>query len=107
MKISHDSGLVRSHSLARPVSGSGREPGSGTAFDAVPPTVRIEPRNGSRSLAGPARDTFEGDMRVAKVVEMREAILQGRFRVSAEAIADGMIVEASGLVEAISSGRRV
>ena len=106
MKFSHDSGFVRAHSLALPTSGSGRQASSGRTPGAAPFSDRPGPPAGSRRLSLHSRDAIVDGVRLAKIAEMREAILAGSFRVSAEAVADRMIVEASDLLETISSSWR-
>ncbi len=48
----------------------------------------------------------DADVRADKVAEVREAIREGRFHVSAEVVADKMIAQAAELLETLSVPRR-
>ena len=69
------------------------QPASNTQTDA---------RRGART--GP-RATVDRKARLQRVAEVRQAIREGRFRVSAPRVADGMLREAAALMQRITLDR--
>ncbi|RIK97607.1 MAG: flagellar biosynthesis anti-sigma factor FlgM [Burkholderiales bacterium] len=82
-----------------PVAGAA----AGARSDAVEKTapadaVHLSPASKSLATEGAA----EEQMRLHKVEEVKEAIREGRFQVSAHAVADKMISQAAELLETLS-----
>lgn len=77
---------------------------SGTAGDAVKASARnaqgvpVTVSNSARSLDQNAKTS--GDVDMAKVLAMREAIANGSFRVNAGAVADKLLGDAAQLLSA-------
>ncbi|MBP6813779.1 MAG: flagellar biosynthesis anti-sigma factor FlgM [Burkholderiaceae bacterium] len=67
------------------------------------PVDKVELSATSRSIA--AADGAEQPVRPGKVEEVKAAIQEGRFHVSAEAVADKMISAAAELIETMATGR--
>ncbi len=105
MKIGNNVESVQSDLLARAVNGSRNPSPTDKAVEAVESTDRIELSETTRSLSSPPGGTAQEGVRLEKVAEVRQAIQEGRFHVSAEAVADRMINEAAELIETITTGR--
>jgi flagellar biosynthesis anti-sigma factor FlgM len=103
MKIGQTSESQRTNPLKTGLDGRPTAPASTDPVEAVEASDRVELSAASRLLAAPGADTA-GAIREQKVEEVRRAIQEGRFHVSAQAVADRMIVEAAELLETIARG---
>ena len=88
--------LPRASNGTRAPAASSQEVGGAAAVD------KVELSATSRNIA--ASDGAEQPVRASNVEEVRNAIKEGRFHVSAEAVADKMISAAAELVETMTSG---
>ncbi|MCL4744222.1 MAG: flagellar biosynthesis anti-sigma factor FlgM [Burkholderiaceae bacterium] len=104
MKIGNNIESLQPELVNRATNASRSPAASGKEVAAVEATDRVELSGTSRSLATSAGGSPDA-VRAEKVAEVREAIQQGKFHVSAQAVADKMINEAAELIEAITSGR--
>lgn len=103
MKIGQTTDALRNGPLSGTVDGRLPASAPGTPVEAVQPGERVELSAASRRLAG-AAGNGEAEVRSEKVEEIRRAIQEGRFHVSANAVADRMIAEAAELIESIALG---
>lgn len=101
MKIGHTNELRRGEAF--PAAAEGRAVASGAPVEAIDAGERIDLSSASRNLAGATPDARDDTVRQYKVDEIRRAIQEGRFHVSAEAVADRMISEAAELLETIAA----
>jgi len=67
------------------------------------PVDKVELSSTSRNIS--ASERAEQPLRASKVDEVKAAIQEGRFHVSAEVVADKMISQAAELIETMASGR--
>ena len=106
MKIGNNIESLQSELVARAANGS-RSPVASTAqqVGGVDGVDKVELSETSRRLTADATAGVDGDIRADKVNEVRQAMQEGRFQVSARAVADKMINEAAELIEVISTGR--
>lgn len=103
MKIGNTNESLPSDLVARTTNGTRTPAASQQPVDAVAATDKIELSKTSVTLSAPATATSdETDLRPEKVAEVRRAISEGRFNVSAEAVADRMISQASELLESMT-----
>ncbi len=70
------------------------------AVEKTPPADAVHLSQTSRSLA--AEGAGDEQLRLCKVEEVKAAIREGRFQVSAHAVADKMISQAAELLETLS-----
>lgn len=70
------------------------------AVEKTPPADAVHLSQTSRSLAAEGAD--DEQLRLHKVEEVKAAIREGRFQVSAHAVADKMISQAAELLETLS-----
>lgn len=103
MKLGQTSDSQRASPLQAALDGRAPAPAATTPVEPVEAGDRVELSAASRSLAAGATDAA-GAAREQKVEEIRRAIQEGRFHVSAHAVADRMIAEAAELVETIARG---
>ncbi len=101
MKIGQIADALRNNPLSGPGDARATALASGAPLAAVQPGERVELSAASRRLADRGGDA---DVRAEKIEEIRQAIQEGRFHVSARAVADRMIAEAAELVEVIALG---
>lgn len=87
-----------------PAVQEGRAPASNAPVEPVEAADRVELSPASRTLASGAAAAGPDLIRQEKVEELRRAIQEGRFEVSAQAVADRMISEAAELIETIAGG---
>lgn len=105
MKIGNNIESLSSDLQARAANGSRSPLSSGKNVEGVDGTDRIELSSTSRNLSTGVSGRPESDsVRTEKVAEVRQAIQEGKFHVSAQAVADKMITEAAELIEAITTG---
>ena len=104
MKIGNNIESLQSELVNRATNASRSPANSGSEIGAVEATDRVEISGASRSLAAVASASTDA-VRAEKVAEVKAAIEQGKFHVSAQAVADKMISEAAELIESITSGR--
>jgi flagellar biosynthesis anti-sigma factor FlgM len=103
MKIGSNLDSKQLDTLNRAANGS-RTPTAPTGnVGGVQPIDKVQLSATSQSLA--ATEQATAAMRAEKVAEVRAAIEQGRFHVSAQVVADRMITAASELVETMATGR--
>lgn len=103
MKIGQSHDPQRTSHLQPALDGRARAPASAGAVEPVEAGERIELSAATRSMVSAGTDT-SNPIREHKVEEIRRAIQEGSFHVSAQAVADRMIAEAAELVEAIARG---
>lgn len=103
MKIGQTSDSQRTNPLQATLDGRASAPASAAPVGPVEASDRVELSVASRALVAPGDDT-SGAIRERKVEEIRRAIQEGRFHVSAQAVADRMISEAAELIETIARG---
>ncbi len=104
MKIGNNIESLQPDLVNRAANASRSPTASGKEVAAVEATDKVELSGTSRSLAA-VSSVSSDTVRAEKVAEVREAIQQGKFHVSAQVVADKMINEAAELIEAITSGR--
>lgn len=103
MKIGQAADLSKSELLKAPQAGTPRQAGSAgdTAIEKPLAATNVQLSDTSRGLV--ADGGHDGaPVRMAKVAEIRKAISEGRFHVTAHAVADRMISEAAELLETLS-----
>jgi flagellar biosynthesis anti-sigma factor FlgM len=103
MKIGNNLDTKQIDTLARASNGSRTATASSAGVAGVQATDKVQLSATSQSLA--ATEQATASMRAEKVAEVRAAIEQGRFHVSAQVVADRMITAASELVETMTAGR--
>lgn len=102
MKIGQTSDTQRTGALAG--AREGRAPASSAPVEPVEAADKVELSPATRTLAAGATTAGPGLVRQEKVEELRRAIQEGRYEVSAHAVADRMISEAAELLETITRG---
>lgn len=103
MKIGNNLDSKQVDTLNRAANGSRSPTASTGTVSGVQATDKVQLSATSQSLA--ASEQASAAMRAEKVAEVRAAIEQGRFHVSAQVVADRMITAASELVETMATGR--
>lgn len=103
MKIGNNIESLQSDLLARAANGT-RLPSTPVApkVGAVSGVDKVELSEISKRLTGDAAPSGESDIRAEKVEEVRLAMAQGRFHVSAHVVAEKMIADAAQLIETMS-----
>jgi negative regulator of flagellin synthesis FlgM len=104
MKVGQTSDSQRTSPLGSVLDGRAPAPASAAPVEPVEAGDRVELSAASRSLVAGGTEPAAGAVREWKVEEVRRAIQEGRFHVSAHAVADRMIAEAAELVETIARG---
>ena len=103
MKVGNNLESKQPEPVPRTTSGT-RAPAAGSPeITGTVPVDKVELSATSRSIA--AADGADQPVRSGKVEELRTAIQEGRFHVSAEAVADKMISAAAELIETMATGR--
>lgn len=103
MKIGQTHDLQRTSSLQPALDGRAQAPASAGAVEPVEAGDRLELSAATRSMVSGGANT-SSTIREQKVEEIRRAIQEGSFHISAQAVADRMISEAAELVETIARG---
>lgn len=103
MKIGNNIESLQSELLARAANGS-RSPSVPQAqqVGAVSGVDKVELSEVSQRLTGDASGSRETEIRADKVEQVRLAIAQGQFKVSAHVVAEKMIADAAELIEVIA-----
>jgi flagellar biosynthesis anti-sigma factor FlgM len=103
MKIGNNLDNKQIDALTRAANGSRSATAPTGNVAGIQATDKVQLSATSQSLA--ATEQATAAMRAEKVAEVRAAIEQGRFHVSAQVVADRMITAASELVETMAAGR--
>ena len=104
MKIGNNIESLQSDLVNRAANASRSPANAGKEVASVDATDRVELSGTSLSLAAGVQKSSD-TVRAEKVAEVKQAIQQGKFHISAQVVADKMINEAAELIEAITSGR--
>lgn len=104
MKIGQTNDSQRTSPPLPGVDGRAPAPASAAPVEPVDGGDRIALSAASRSLATGGAAGGDDSIREQRVEDIRRAISEGRFHVSAHAVADRMIAEAAELVETIARG---
>jgi flagellar biosynthesis anti-sigma factor FlgM len=103
MKIGSNLDSKQVDTLNRAANGSRAPTSPSGSIGGVQAIDKVQLSATSQSLA--ATEQATATIRAEKVAEVRAAIEQGRFHVSAQVVADRMITAASELVETMATGR--
>ena len=103
MKIGNTKESLPSDVVARATNGSRTPTAAQQPVGAVSAIDKIELSNTTITLSAPAAAASdETDLRPEKVAEVRRAIAEGKFNVSAEVVADRMISQAAELIQSVT-----
>lgn len=103
MKIGKPTEAQQPDALSRAAHGTAGAVSGRTRADAVEKTPAVDAVRLSQTSRSLAAETAEGaSVRQHKVEDVKAAIREGRFQVSAHAVADRMITQAAELLETLS-----